>query len=270
MLATRRERGEGVRQSDSASVVDRVVRAAFVACLVIGWIIVVGADADASIEGPCEGEATVDGVTYDDTYDTKDNAIRFPENPGGMVIPYRGAITAENMDYDGSVGVVIGPAVVAIADWGPDENPQDTREKQGDYTLGTELDNLVGIYEVRAVHNVGGAEACSATVYIKIEGSPLSTPIGLAAVIGAAIFLILMLLAAMKKSGELRGRPVLGLIMGLLFGLFLALVLQQFCIWPLDNLTVIGLPLLMALAGLGLGVWGPFGKAPPTSIERAV
>jgi hypothetical protein len=47
-------------------------------------------------------------------------------------------------------------------------------------------------------------------------------------------------------------------------------VLQQFCIWPLDNLTVIGLPLLMALAGLGLGVWGPFGKAPPTSIERAV
>jgi hypothetical protein len=241
-----------------------------VAALVAGWVLVMVPHADAKVEGPCSGQATVDGTPYDDSYDTKDHAIHLPEDPGGMEIPYQGAINAENQDYDGHVGVVIGPAVVNIATWGPDPNPDDTRSKQGTYVLGTELDNIVGIYEVPIVHNVGGAEACSATVFIKIEGNPLSTPLGLAAVIGAAIFLILMLLAAIKKSGGTKGRPILGAVMGLLFGMFLALVLQQYCVWPLDNVSVIGLPILMALIGAGLGVWGPFGKAPVTSIDRAV
>ena len=58
----------------------------------------------------------------------------------------------------------------------------------------------------------------------------------------------------------MRGRPVLGVIFGLLFGVFLALLLQQFSIRPLDNLSVFGFPILGLLIGLGLAKWAPFSR----------
>lgn len=58
----------------------------------------------------------------------------------------------------------------------------------------------------------------------------------------------------------MKGRPILGVVSGFLFGVFLALVLQQFSIRPLDNLSVIGLPLLGIALGLLMAGWAPFGK----------
>lgn len=58
----------------------------------------------------------------------------------------------------------------------------------------------------------------------------------------------------------MNGRPVLGFISGLLFGLFLALVLQQFAILPLSTLSVIGFPVIGIILGLGMAAWAPFGK----------
>ena len=58
----------------------------------------------------------------------------------------------------------------------------------------------------------------------------------------------------------MNGRPVLGFISGLLFGLFLALVFQQFGIMPLNTLSVIGFPVIGIVLGLGLAAWAPFGK----------
>ncbi len=58
----------------------------------------------------------------------------------------------------------------------------------------------------------------------------------------------------------MRGRPILGVVSGFLFGVFLALVLQQFSIRPLDNLSVIGLPILGIVLGLAMAAWAPFGK----------
>jgi hypothetical protein len=58
----------------------------------------------------------------------------------------------------------------------------------------------------------------------------------------------------------MKGHPVLGVISGLLFGLFLALTLQQFGIMPLTTLSVIGLPILGIVIGLGLAALAPFGK----------
>lgn len=58
----------------------------------------------------------------------------------------------------------------------------------------------------------------------------------------------------------MNGRPVLGFISGLLFGLFLALVLQQFGIMPLNTLSLIGLPVIGIILGLGMAAWAPFGK----------
>ncbi len=58
----------------------------------------------------------------------------------------------------------------------------------------------------------------------------------------------------------MRGRPVLGVIFGLLFGVFLAAALQQWSVRPLDNVSVIGLPIAGILIGLGLAAWAPFGR----------
>ncbi|HKZ30570.1 MAG TPA: hypothetical protein VJ482_13180 [Acidimicrobiia bacterium] len=58
----------------------------------------------------------------------------------------------------------------------------------------------------------------------------------------------------------MRGRPILGFISGLLFGLFLAFTLQQFGIMPLSTLSVIGFPIIGIVVGLGLAAWAPFGN----------
>ena len=58
----------------------------------------------------------------------------------------------------------------------------------------------------------------------------------------------------------MKGKPVLGVISGLFFGLFLALLLQQFGIRPLDNLSVIGLPILGIVLGLVMASVAPFGS----------
>ena len=65
----------------------------------------------------------------------------------------------------------------------------------------------------------------------------------------------------------MRGRPVLGAISGLFFGLFLALLLQQFGIWPLDNTRFFGLPAVGLVLGLLMAWWAPFGRsaAPATA-----
>lgn len=57
----------------------------------------------------------------------------------------------------------------------------------------------------------------------------------------------------------MKGRPVLGAISGFLFGIFLAIALQQWSIRPLDNFSVIGLPIIGLALGLASAYWAPFG-----------
>ena len=57
-----------------------------------------------------------------------------------------------------------------------------------------------------------------------------------------------------------RGRTWLGGIAGLFFGVGVAVLLQQFAIWPLDNLTFFGLPIVGIALGLGVAAWGPVGR----------
>jgi len=60
---------------------------------------------------------------------------------------------------------------------------------------------------------------------------------------------------------ERKGRPILGVIGGLLFGLGLAVFLQQAGVWPLDLVSVIALPLIGILLGVLMARRAPFGGA---------
>jgi uncharacterized membrane protein YccF (DUF307 family) len=53
---------------------------------------------------------------------------------------------------------------------------------------------------------------------------------------------------------------VLGIISGLLFGFFVALLLQQLAIAPLSTLTLIGLPVAGLVLGIVLSAWAPLGR----------
>jgi hypothetical protein len=56
-----------------------------------------------------------------------------------------------------------------------------------------------------------------------------------------------------------RGRPVLGVLGGLLLGLGGAILIQQFGLWPLDALLLFGLPIIGILLGVVLARSAPFG-----------
>ena len=60
---------------------------------------------------------------------------------------------------------------------------------------------------------------------------------------------------------ERKGRPVLGVIGGLLFGLGLAVFLQQAGVWPLDLVSVIALPVIGILLGVVVARRASFGGA---------
>lgn len=56
------------------------------------------------------------------------------------------------------------------------------------------------------------------------------------------------------------GRPVLGVVAGLLFGVFAAFALPQWGIRPFDALALVALPLVGAGLGLLLAWLAPFGS----------
>jgi len=60
----------------------------------------------------------------------------------------------------------------------------------------------------------------------------------------------------------MNGRPILGVITGFLFGLFLGIALFLYGVIPLSSDWLWILPLLGILLGLVMAAWAPFGKGP--------
>ena len=58
-------------------------------------------------------------------------------------------------------------------------------------------------------------------------------------------------------AGSSRGRPILGAIMGLLFGVFLTIDLLFISVFALDSVMVLLLPPLSLVAGFALGLVAP-------------
>ena len=60
----------------------------------------------------------------------------------------------------------------------------------------------------------------------------------------------------------MKGHPILGIISGFLFGLFLGITLFLYGVIPLSSAWLWILPLLGILLGLIMAAWAPFGKGP--------
>lgn len=60
----------------------------------------------------------------------------------------------------------------------------------------------------------------------------------------------------------MKGHPILGIISGFLFGLFLGIALFLYGVLPLNSSWLWILPLIGILLGLVMAAWAPFGKGP--------
>jgi hypothetical protein len=60
----------------------------------------------------------------------------------------------------------------------------------------------------------------------------------------------------------MKGHPILGIISGFLFGLFLGIALFLYGVIPLSSMWLWILPLLGILLGLIMAAWAPFGRGP--------
>jgi hypothetical protein len=139
------------------------------------------APASAAItEGPCDGSVTIKGTTYTPANDTEANPVIVPDEPG-LVFTWHGDTGgAVIKNHSGQIGVSIGPGVVPVADWSNPNEGGDT-SADGSYNLDTAWEkigfHLVGIYRVEGNHD-GEGGSCEGFAYVKIEGNPLTTPVG--------------------------------------------------------------------------------------------
>lgn len=239
--------------------------------LISGLVLLMSGPAQADVTGGCDGSAdfNTDSVgAYTPDFDTRDNPIIVPKDDG-TTASWEGSVPGENRNFGGKVEIRIGPSWIEVADWGfPDhngDNADDERSDRGVYNMDELWDvipkNIVnGIYQARASHSALAVD-CEANFFVKFEGNALSSPIVIVAIILSAGFLGLLLMAGRRRVAEgfFGGRPVLAAISAFFLGIMIALLLQQFGVWPLDNVTVIAVPLAMIGIGLIIAKVTPFG-----------
>lgn len=148
------------------------------ALLAAGATLLVAGPAAAEVSGPCDGEVTIDGVTYGPANDSASNPIVVPAD--AEMAAWRGTTGVAITDHSGRLAVVIGPGSVEIASWSG-ENADLETSAEGVYEIADAREQLpvdvVGLYELTGSH-AGSGGTCTGSVMVRIEGSPLTTPLG--------------------------------------------------------------------------------------------
>ncbi|GBD85354.1 hypothetical protein BMS3Abin02_01759 [bacterium BMS3Abin02] len=170
----------------------------------IAAVLLLPATANAAISGGCTGSAVIDGITYGPDNDTPDNPIVVPIDKDGVVATWEGSVSFLNTNHHGNLDIVVGPWTIKIADWGH-PNSGDKRSANGTYSLDEFKAQFPvpvsliprGIYEVSGFHQADGGR-CDGHVMVKIDGSPLSNPLGIAVVAGTFLTGLALLGAAFK------------------------------------------------------------------------
>ncbi len=235
--------------------VRRLSIAAVMAALVISLVPGV---ATASVDGACSGEASIKGVSYTPANDTPGNAIPIPDEEG-VIVTYSGSVGFENMGHSGVATVQVGPFNITLDKaWGGSNEQDDRGVTNQTYALDDFRDKLPiwipGVWKVNASHSASGGE-CSGFAMIKLEGSPLGSVVGWVVLIG----LIGLLYATV--SAVVRKHWFAAAFAALFAGVFLALALMMWSIRPLDTLTLVVMPIILAaLAAIAVIVMGRSGS----------
>lgn len=215
--------------------------AALLAVLVVALVPGV---ATASVDGDCTGEAIIKGVPYTPANDTPGNAIPIPDEEG-VQVTYSGSVDFLNENHSGVAKVQVGPFDITLdKPWGGPNGDDDRGVVNQIYQLDDFRDELPiwipGVWKVTASHSADGGD-CSGFAMIVLEGNPLGNFVGWIVLIG------LLGTAFWAISSIVRKRTAAAVIASLLFGVFLSLGLMMWKVRPLDTLTTVILPIVLAI-----------------------
>lgn len=209
--------------------------------------------ASASVTGECTGEATILGETYTPANDTPKNAIPIPDREG-VQVTYSGSVNFENKNHSGSVKVQVGPFNIAVGDWDGANQQDDRGVTDKIYELDDFRDKLPiwipGVWKVSGEHSAG-PNSCTGFAMIKLEGSPFTNPVGLIVIVALIALIYLAVRAAMKRH------MVAAALLALFAGLLLAVAVMMLGIKPLDTVTTVVIPILLAVVAVGFAMYRP-------------
>ena len=214
------------------------------ALLAVLVIALVPGVAVASVDGDCTGEAIIKGVTYTPANDTPGNAIPIPDEEG-VVVTYSGSVDFVNTNHSGAAKVQVGPFNITLdKPWGGANGDDDRGVENQTYQLDDFRDKLPiwipGVWKVSASHAADGGD-CSGFAMIVLEGNPLGNFVGwivLVGLLGTGFWAISAIVGKRSASAA---------IAALIFGVFLSLGLMMWKVRPLDTLTTIIVPIVLAV-----------------------
>jgi hypothetical protein len=230
----------------------RLLRSVLALTALIGGVVVLApGQASATVSAPCT--ATVAGVDVTKDHDSAGTSVHIDYQ---STVPYQGTASGQT--------VASAKVHLQLQDLSLRTFPAKTNGSE--WTATADVKKYawagIGLYHVKGeTFGAGSTPICSGMAYICVDGkSPFTTVAGIVgAVLGAgALFLILrgLFVRRSRSRGEMTGRFA---VSGLLGGLAAPILLQQFCILPLTQVTggiilgagIVGLGALGALIGGG-------------------
>jgi hypothetical protein len=225
-------------------VLSRTVTAAKAGLLALAATAILAGGAGAVIDGPCT--ASIAGTNVKDLGATsasdaikvkKDAVIPVSMSASKPIDHLKVTISVAGFSYDAKNGPASGTS------WTRTVNVNDYA-KWG-----------VGLYQVTGSSSGPGLE-CSGAALVEVEGSPLSTPAGWAALALTVIGVIGLVLTALSaaRGGGLVSRSLLGALAGLAAAIGVTALLQEYAVlYPTGTITVVALA-LGAIVGVGLPI----------------
>ncbi len=209
--------------------------------------------ASASVTGMCDGEAKIKGETYTPANDTPSSAIPIP-NEDGVQVTYSGSVGFENKGHEGAIKVQVGPFNIEVGDWEGSNEADERGVTDKIYELDDFRDELPiwipGVWRVSGEHSASGGD-CSGFAMIKLEGAALGNVVGWIALLA----FVALVYVAVKSA--LRRRVFAAAFAALFAGFFLALLIMMFGIRPLDTLTTVIIPIVLAVIAAVVAVNRP-------------
>jgi hypothetical protein len=172
-------------------------------------------------------------------------------------VTYEGSVSTITHDHAGAVDLILGPAKVKVHDWAG-KNAANESSSSGAHEYPSALADVPpGIYRLEG-HHRGTEGGCSGHMDIVIAGTPISSPAGAGSLAAVVVALLAVLASGRAKAGgRFKGHPILGVIAGLLLGLFVAIAATFWKVAPLTTpllavTIVVGLIIGLVWAALGL------------------
>jgi len=172
--------------------------------MALGALVVGAAPAGATINQNslgCQGQAVITpkhGAPI--TINANQREAHVPRSAAAPVT-YQGSVSTVTHNHHGYVAVTVGPFKIHFYSWSSANRSNKTSDS-GTRAYPSELADVPpGKYRVTGGH-FSPQGSCTGEMTIIVDGSPLSSPIGIAAAAGTVVFAGLVLLAGLARAGS--------------------------------------------------------------------